>query len=224
MPGACASFLYNLHAGIHDIRSGRRRIVFVGSSEAPILPEVIEGYASMGALATVSKLCKLDGTDTADLRRSSRPFGDNCGFVIAESTQHVILMDDELALALGANIYGAVGDVFINADGYKRSISAPGPGNYLTMAKALASARALLGEEAIRRRSFVQAHGSSTPQNRLTESQILDRVAAAFGITAWPLAAVKAFIGHSLAPASADQLVNSLGYFCPGHLSGNQNH
>lgn len=216
--GACASFLYNLNAGIEDIRSGRSRIAVISSSEAPILPEVIEGYNAMGALATVDKLKRLDGG--FDLRRSSRPFGDNCGFVIAESTQHIVLMDDELALALGAQIHGSVADVFINADGYKKSISAPGPGNYLTLAKAVASMRSLLGDEALMKRSFIQAHGSSTPQNRVTESRILDRVAETFGISSWPITAVKAFVGHSLGPASGDQLVNSLGIFNQGILPG----
>jgi acetoacetyl-[acyl-carrier protein] synthase len=217
--GACASFLYNLRAGLEDIQSGRRRVVVVGCSEAPILPEVVDGYGTMGALATVEKLRRIDGGET-DLRRSSRPFGENCGFVIAESTQHVILMDDELALTLGADIYGSVSDVFVNADGYKKSISAPGPGNYLTVAKAVASARSLLGDDAIRQRSFVQAHGSSTPQNRVTESEILDRVAKTFNLDSWPVTAVKAYIGHSLAPASGDQLINSLGVFNQGILPG----
>lgn len=218
--GACASFLYNLQAGMEDIRSGRRRVVIVGSSEAPVTPEIIDGYATMGALATKEKLAKLDNTGTPDYRRTSRPFGENCGFTIAESTQQVVLMDDALAVELGATIYGSVADVFVHADGYKKSISAPGPGNYLTFARAVASARSLLGDEIIRQRSFVQAHGSSTPQNRVTESEILDRVADTFGITQWPVAAVKAYVGHSLAPASGDQMLNSLGVFDQGILPG----
>ena len=217
--GACASFLFNLRAGIEDIQSGRRRVVVVGSSEAPILPEVIEGFGAMSALATVERLQKLaDHGD--DLRRSSRPFGDNCGFVIAESTQHVVLMDDALALELGADIYGAVPSVYTHADGFKKSISAPGPGNYLTLGKAVASACDLLGNDVVARRSFVQAHGSSTPQNRVSESHILNHIAQVFGISHWPVTAVKAFVGHSLAPASGDQLVSSLGVFAQGILPG----
>ena len=42
--GACATYLYNLRQGVDDIRSGRRRVVLVGCAEAPILPEIIEGY------------------------------------------------------------------------------------------------------------------------------------------------------------------------------------
>ncbi len=218
--GACATFLYNLQKGIEGIASGRSRVVVVGNSEAPILPECIEGYAAMGALATEENLRLIEGRDDVDFRRSSRPFGQNCGFTLAESSQYLVLMDDELALELGADIHGAVPDVFINADGFKKSISAPGPGNYLTMAQAVAAASQLVGLDGVRQRSFIHAHGSSTPANRVTESQLLDRVAAAFGIEDWPVTAVKAFVGHSLAPASGDQLISALGSFRYGIIPG----
>lgn len=218
--GACASFLYNLQAAADDITSGKCRVAVVGCAEAPIVPEIIDGYATMGALASEEKLRKLDGTDEADPRRTSRPFGENAGFTMAEASQYVVLMDDALAIELGADIHGAVGDVFINADGFKKSISAPGPGNYITMAKAVASARAVLGEEAIQQRSFIQAHGSSTPQNRVTESQIFDQVAQVFGIENWPVVAVKAYVGHSLSAASGEQLIASLGVFKYGIIPG----
>src|SRR5690606_18342162 len=150
----------NLRAAVEDIASGRCRVAVVGNAEAPILPEIIDGYATMGALASEEKLKKLDGGDSTDPRRSSRPFGENCGFTMAEASQYIVLMDDALAFELGADVHGAVSDVFINADGFKKSISAPGPGNYITMAKAVAAAQAIVGEEAIRERSMIQAHGS----------------------------------------------------------------
>ncbi len=211
--GACASFLYNLQKATDAIQSGRARVVVVGSSEAPINQECIDGYGAMGALATEDGLRQIEGNEQVDFRRASRPFGENCGFTLAESSQFVVLMDDELALQLGADIHGAVPDVFINADGFKKSISAPGPGNYLCLSKAIASAVQLLGIDAVRQRSFVHAHGSSTPANRVTESELLGRLAATFGIEAWPITAVKAFVGHSLASASADQLISALGSF-----------
>ena len=179
--GACATFLYNLRAAVEDIKSGRCRVAVVGSSEAPITPEVIDGYAAMSALATDSDLRNLDGVDSIDYRRASRPFSSNCGFTLAESGQYVVLMDDELVLELGAEIYAAVPGVYVNADGYKKSISAPGPGNYITVAKAVALAKNLLGEEVVQNRSFMQAHGSSTPQNRLTESKSFGQVARGYG-------------------------------------------
>jgi acetoacetyl-[acyl-carrier protein] synthase len=221
--GACATFLYNLRIGVEDIRSGRRRVVVVGSTEAPLIPEVMDGYAAMSALATDADLRKLEGltaTQNPDYRRASRPFGENCGFTMAESGQFVVLMADDLAVELGAEIYGAVPGVYINADGHKKSISAPGAGNYITMGKAVGLAKTLLGDDVVRSKSFVQAHGSSTPQNRTTESRILNEVAKAFGISDWPVAAVKAYVGHSLGPASGDQLAASLGVFNYGILPG----
>ena len=211
--GACASFLYNLQKGSDMITSGRARVVLVGNGEAPITQECIEGYGAMGALATEDGLRQIGGSEEVDFRRASRPFSANCGFTLAESGQFFVLMDDALAMELGADIHGAVPDVFINADGFKKSISAPGPGNYLTMAKAVHAAMQIVGPQAVQQRSFVQAHGSSTPANRVTESEILDRVAEAFNISSWPVAAVKAYVGHSLASASADQLAATLGSF-----------
>ena len=218
--GACASFLYNLRLGVDDICAGRHRLVVCGCSEAPVTAEVLEAYSAMGALATAERVAKLDQRETADLQRSSRPFGDNCGFVMGESVQYFVLMDDELAVQLGAEIYGAVPHVFVNADGFKKSISAPGAGNYVTFAKAVAAAQAIVGEEVVREHSFIQSHGSSTPQNRVTESMIFDKVAASFNIKDWPVTAVKAFVGHPLGPASGDQLANALGVFADGILPG----
>lgn len=221
MLGACASFLYNLSLGVHDIRSGRARVVLVGAAEAPLVPEVFEGYRAMGALAEDEDLRKLDpGAAIPDWRRAVRPFGENCGFTLAESAQFFLLMDDALALELGADILGAVPDVFVHADGTKKSISAPGVGNYLTLGRAAALARQLLGEQALQQHSFVSAHGTSTPQNRITESDVLDRIASAFAIPQWPVNAVKCYLGHSLASASGDQLMAALGTFASGWLPG----
>ena len=221
--GACASFLYNLRLGVDDIASGRRRVVMVGTADAPITPEIIEGFRAMGALADDDSLKALDAlallTD-ADYQRACRPFARNCGFTIAEASQFVLLMDDALALETGAQILGAVPGVFVNADGWKRSISAPGIGNYVTLGKAVALANAMLGEQAVRERSFLHAHGTSTPKNRVTESHVFDRIAAANAIDDWPVVAVKAFVGHSQGSAAGDQLASALGSFAHGWLPG----
>ncbi|MEC6797132.1 beta-ketoacyl synthase [Photobacterium sp. S4TG1] len=215
--GACATFLYNLRQGMHDIQHGKAKVVIVGNAEAPVVPEIMEGFRVMGALAEDEQLKALDGTDSVDNRRACRPFSSNAGFTMAESAQFVVLMDDELALELGANIYGSVADVFVNADANKKSISAPGVGNYVTVAKAAALAKAILGEEGVKQ-TFVQAHGTGTPQNRVTESHILNEVAKTFGIESWPVAAIKSYVGHSMSAAAGDQLVASLGVWQYGWL------
>tara|TARA_R110002012_G_scaffold29142_5_gene90347 strand:- start:6349 stop:8238 length:1890 start_codon:yes stop_codon:yes gene_type:complete len=221
--GACASFLYNLRLGIDDIRAGRRRVVMVGTADAPITPEIIEGFRAMGALADDAGLKALDALELltdSDYQRACRPFARNCGFTMAEASQFVLLMDDALALDVGADILGSVPDVFVNADGYKRSISAPGIGNYITLGKAAALVRDMLGEKALKERTFLHAHGTSTPKNRITESHVFDEIARANGIEKWPVVAIKAFIGHSQGSAAGDQLASALGSFAHGLLPG----
>jgi acetoacetyl-[acyl-carrier protein] synthase len=218
--GACATFLYNLRSAVQDMQTGKVRLAIVGSAEAPITPEVIEGFGNMSALANENGLKKLDNTDSVDHRRTSRPFGQNCGFTIGEAAQFVVLMDDALVVEMGAKVMASIADVFVNADGYKKSITAPGPGNYITMAKSVALAQSILGKESLQQRSFILAHGSSTPQNRVTESLIYDRIATSFGIENWPVSAPKAFVGHTLGPASGDQMAMALGIFSENIMPG----
>jgi acetoacetyl-[acyl-carrier protein] synthase len=218
--GACATFLYNVKRGMDDIRRGDKRIVIVGNSEAPVHPHVIEGYRVMGALAEDEELMKLDNSDHCDNRRACRPFSSNAGFTVAEASVWIVLMDDELAMQHGAQVMGSVGDVFVNADGYKKSIPGPGIGNYLTVAKAVASARAILGEDLVRTGTYMQAHGTGTPQNRVTESHILNEVAQKFGLERWLVGAVKCYVGHSMAPAGGEQLAAILGAWHDGWVPG----
>ena len=217
---ACATFLSNLRHAVSDLQAGKIRVAMVGNSEAPIGPELMDGFGTMGALASDDAMIKTYGDEQVDHRRASRPFGKNCGFTIGESSQYFILMDDALVMTLGAPCLGAITDVFIDADGIKKSITAPGPGNHISMAKATAAAVNVAGLDTVRDKSFVLAHGSSTPQNRVTESQIFDQVANAFGIQEWPVAAVKAYLGHTIAPASGDQLAAALGSFEYGIVPG----
>ncbi len=218
--GACATFLYGLQAAVRDIRSGKRRVAIVGNAEAVVVPEAFEGFCNMSALGSDENLCKLDASTSPDWRRASRPFGENCGFTLAEGTQYVVLMDDALAIELGADIHGAVPEVFINADGVKKSISAPGAGNLISFAKAVAAAINIVGKETVQKHSFVHAHGSSTPANRVTESQLIDRVAQAFDINDWPVTAVKSYVGHTISVAGGDQLSSALGTFKYGIIPG----
>lgn len=221
--GACASFLYNLQAAVSDIRSGRRRLAVIGTSDAPITPEIIEGFRVMGALADDASLLALDALEKltdADYQKACRPFAKNCGFTMAEGAQYLMLTDDSLALELGAQIFGSVPDVFVNADGFKKSISAPGIGNYVTLAKSAALVKTILGEESLQKHSYVHAHGTSTPKNRVTESHVLNEVAKAFNIQSWPVAAIKCYVGHSQGTAAGDQTISALGTWAHNLIPG----
>ncbi len=218
--GACATFLYNAKQGIDEIRYRGKRIAVVGSTEAPVTPELVEAFRTMGALAEDDALMALDGSNEPDNRRACRPFSSNAGFTISEAGVFIVLMDEQLALECGAEIYGSIADIYVNADGYKKSIPGPGIGNYITVGKALGLARSIVGEDVVSNRSFIHAHGTGTPQNRVTESHILSEMAKAFKIAKWPVAAIKAYLGHTLAPASGDQITSALGTWQEGWIPG----
>ena len=75
------------------------------------------------------------------------------------------------------------------------------------------------GKAGIRRKGPA---GTGTPQNRVTESHILNEVAKTFGIEQWTTSAVKSYLGHSLGAAAADQIAAALGVWHTGIIPGIQ--
>jgi len=213
--GACATFQYNLKLGISMIRSGESLISVVGAAESGIVPEIYEAFSATKGLAEDKNLIKLqeklgENFDEPNHRNICRPFGENIGMSLGESAQFVILMADSLALELGLNIHGAALSSHIHADGYKKSISGPGAGNYLTVGKVFNEIKKHFGQEAMNK-TFFHAHGTSTPQNRESESHIISSMSKAFGVESLPVTAIKSYLGHSLAAAGGDQMISSLG-------------
>mgnify|MGYP001242676451 FL=1 len=213
--GACATFQYNLKLGISMIQSGESLISFVGAAESGIVPEIYEAFAATRGLAEDKNLIKLQkklGEDykIPNHRKICRPFGENIGMILGESAQFVVLMQDSLALELGLNIHGTALSSHIHSDGYKKSISGPGAGNYLTVGKTFNEIKKHFSSAALNK-TFFHAHGTSTPQNRESESHIISSISKAFGIEALPVTAIKSYLGHSLAAAGGDQMISALG-------------
>ena len=220
--GACATFLYNLDIAVRSIRNDEADLAVVGSADCNTQPEIVDSFASMRAMAGDKAICDLQSKlnepnpDVPDFTRACRPFGENTGMVMGESSQVLILMSDKLAMEVGAIVHGAVGGVHINADGYKKSISAPGPGNYVSMAMCMAELRAILGVETFERQIACIAHGSGTPANRTTESWVVSDAAVALGLDALPVTGVKGRLGHSMGSASGDGIATALGILSHG--------
>ena len=214
--GACATFLFNLQLGKESIENGNARVVIVGGAEAPITPEIIDGFFAISALSDDKRMLELQSqlnepANKPDQRKACRPIGENIGMVMGESAQFVILMDEDIALELGAKIYASVQAVASHADGFKKSISGPGIGNYITLAKCVAEASKQLSSKSLKNETYVHAHGTGTPANRTSESHVLDEIAKVFGIKSWPVTAIKSYLGHSMAVAAGDQLNCVLG-------------
>ena len=220
--GACATFFYNLNAATTLIKSNEVDFAVIGSAEAPINPEVTDGFFATTGIADDKKILAMqerhgEPFDKVDFSKACRPFGDNCGLVLGESSQFAIVTSLEFAIEIGAEILCAVPNVYINSDGIKKSISSPGIGNYLTMGQAF---KKYLKDHEKPKLSCVIAHGTGTFQNRSTESDVLSRCATSLEIKNLKVTGLKGYLGHTMGPAGGDQLACSLGIFDRGIIPG----
>lgn len=220
--GACATFFYNLNAATTLIKSNEVDFAVIGSAEAPINPEVTDGFFATTGIADDKKILAMqerhgEPSDKVDFSKACRPFGDNCGLVLGESSQFAIVTSLEFAIEIGAEILCAVPNVFINSDGIKKSISSPGIGNYLTMGQAF---KRYLKDHEKPKLSCVIAHGTGTFQNRSTESDVLSKCATSLEMKNLKVTGLKGYLGHTMGPAGGDQLACSLGIFDRGIIPG----
>lgn len=220
--GACATFLYNLDLALKGIKNNELDFTIVGSSEAPINPEITDGFLATTGIADDKKILEMqkrngEGDNEINYRNSCRPFGDNAGMILGEGAQFVAVTTLEFALEKGLQILGGFTDVAINADGFKKSISSPGIGNYLTMAQSLSNTMKI---GCSLKNSMVVAHGTGTFQNRSTESDVLNKVAEGFELKDWKVTALKGMLGHTMGPAAGDELMVALGIWNQGIVPG----
>ena len=221
--GACATFLYNLDLALKGIKNNELDFSIVGSAEAPINPEITDGFLATTGIADDKKILEMqirnndDNSEEVDHKNACRPFGDNAGMILGEAAQFAAVTTLEFAIKNGLKILGGFTDVAINADGFKKSISSPGIGNYITMAQSLSNT---LKIGCSIQESIVIAHGTGTFQNRSTESDVLNRVAEGFKLKNWKVTALKGMLGHTMGPAAGDELITALGIWNHGLIPG----
>ena len=219
--GACATYLYNMSAALNLLKNNDIDIAIVGSSEAPIVPEVTDGFLATTGIADDKKILAMQERNgegkNLDLTKACRPFGDNCGLILGESAQFSIVTTLDFAIEIGADILCAVPEIFINADGIKKSISSPGIGNYITMAQAFSKSKKDIIEL---KNSLVIAHGTGTFQNRSTESDVISKTATSLKVKDLLVTGLKGYIGHSMGPAGGDGLLAAIGIWQNGIIPG----
>ncbi|MDC3144662.1 beta-ketoacyl synthase [SAR86 cluster bacterium] len=221
--GACATFLYNLDLALKGIKNNELDFSIVGSAEAPINPEITDGFLATTGIADDKKILEMqirnddENIIEVDHKNACRPFGDNAGMILGEAAQFVAVTTLEFAITNGLKIHGGFTDVAINADGFKKSISSPGIGNYVTMAQSLSNTLKL---GCSIQDSIVIAHGTGTFQNRSTESDVLNRVAEGFELKNWKVTALKGMLGHTMGPAAGDELITAIGIWNHGLIPG----
>lgn len=192
---ACASGATAIQLGVEAIRRGEcERALAIGA----------DGSATAEALIRFSLLSALS-TANDDPTKASKPFSkDRDGFVLAEGGAALVLESLESAKARGATVLGVLRGCGEKADDFHRTRSKP-DGSPAIAAIRAALEDAGLGDDGI---SYVNAHGTSTPENDKMEHLSLSTV---FGdhLKRMPVSSNKSMIGHTLSAAGAVEAVFS---------------
>ncbi|MEB3227019.1 MAG: beta-ketoacyl-ACP synthase II [Synechocystis sp.] len=181
---ACAAGSNAIGDAFRLIQNSYAKAMICGGTEAAMTPLGFAGFAAARALSF-----RNDDPTTA-----SRPFDkDRDGFVMGEGSGILLLEELETALARGAKIYAEIVGYGMTCDAYH--ITSPVPDGYgATQAIKLALQDGGLKPEEI---SYINAHGTSTPANDVTETRAIKQ---AIGAHAYNLAvsSTKSMTGHLL--------------------------
>jgi len=193
---ACASGTQAIGEALEAIRRGAADVMLTGGADAQVTPLSFAGFAALRAVSTRNN----------DPTRASRPFdAGRDGIVIGEGAAVLVLEALDHALARGARIYAEVLGQAASADAYHiAQPEATGAGPSRAMRWALADAG--VAPTAV---DYINAHGTSTPQNDSAETAAIKRV---FGEHAYRLAisSSKSMIGHCFGAAGAIEAVAAI--------------
>jgi 3-oxoacyl-[acyl-carrier-protein] synthase II len=190
---ACASGSHAVGEAYRMIRDGYIDGAITGGSEAALTSLGIGGFIAMRALST-----RNDAPEAA-----SRPFdAERDGFVMSEGAAALILEEREAAVSRGANILAEIAGYAANGDAYHMTSPSPeGQGAWRCMMLCLQD-----GELDPNQVDYINAHGTSTPQGDVAETQAIKHV---FGERAAKIAvsSTKSMTGHTLGAAGAIESV-----------------
>jgi 3-oxoacyl-[acyl-carrier-protein] synthase II len=189
---ACATANHAIGEAWRTIKMNDAQIMFAGGSEAAVIPIGIAGFCAMKAMSTRND----------DPKRASRPFDqDRDGFVMGEGSGVLVLEELEHARKRGAKIYCEIAGYGNTADAHHLTAPSPGgEGAARCMKMALATGGLNLTDI-----SYINAHGTSTPQGDVCETQAIKTV---FGDYARKLmvSSTKGATGHMLGAAGAVEM------------------
>lgn len=193
---ACASGATSIQLGVEAIRRGECDRALSIAADGSATAEALIRFSLLSALSTHNDIPE----------KASKPFSkDRDGFVLAEGSGALVLESLEAALARGATVLGILRGCGEKADDFHRTRSKP-DGSPAIAAVRAALADAGLSEGEI---DYVNAHGTSTPENDKMEHLSLSTV---FGerTGSMPISSNKSMIGHTLSAAGAVEAAFSL--------------
>ena len=171
---ACSSALNAVMLGANLLRTGQVKAALVGGAES------------------LSKF-HLNGFHTLMIldRQPCRPFdAERNGLNLGEGAGYLVIEPEEEALARGAGILAYIDGYANTCDAFHQTASSDnGEGAFLAMRGALEMAGLQPADI-----DYINAHGTATPNNDLSESAALRRL---FGDTMPAVSSTKAFTGHT---------------------------
>ena len=190
---ACATGAHCIGDAFRTIVYGDAEAMIAGGTEANITPLTIGGFNAMKALSTRND----------EPEKASRPFEKNRdGFVVAEGAGILVLEELQFALKRKAKIHAELVGFGYTGDAYH--ITAPSPdGDGAIRCMKMAIKDAGITPEGV---DYINAHGTSTPLNDLTETLAIKKV---FGGHAKkvPISATKSMTGHLLGAAGSTEAI-----------------
>lgn len=171
---ACSSALNAIMLGANLLRTGQAERVLAGGAES----------LSRFHLNGFNTLMILD-------HHPCRPFdAQRNGLNLGEGAGYLVLESEDQAMSRGARILGYISGYANTCDAYHQTASSPeGEGAYLAMSQAIRMAGLQPADI-----DYINAHGTATPNNDLSESAAIQRL---FGDTIPAISSTKAFTGHA---------------------------
>ncbi|MBN9684648.1 MULTISPECIES: beta-ketoacyl-[acyl-carrier-protein] synthase family protein [unclassified Corallococcus] len=193
MSTGCTASLDAISAAFDLVRSGQVDVAVTGSAEAPLTSMCFASFDVIGATSR-----RNDSPATA-----SRPFDkQRDGFVAAEGAAIVVLEELERARARGARILAELVGAASSCNAYHMT-NLTVDGEDLAHCIRLALEDARLPPDAV---DHVSAHGSSTPQNDLFETNAI-KVALGARARRITVNSLKSMLGHALGASNALEVV-----------------
>lgn len=184
---ACSSAANAIMLGARLIKAGRLDRVLVGGTDS-LSKFTINGFKTL--LIQSDRLCA-----PFDVHRNGLNLGEAAAYLVLESDA-IVETERKKVLAYLTG-YGNANDAY-----HQTASSENGEGAFLAMQKALKMAK--LNPNHI---SYINAHGTATPNNDLSESKALQRI---FNNNIPDFSSTKPFTGHTLAAAAAVEAVFSI--------------
>lgn len=195
IPTGCAGSLDAIACAMREIQYGKSDIIITGATEAPLTPIVVAAFSKIGATSTKFNHSPSKASRPFDVDRDGFVLGEGCGILILESYEH--------ALKRGAPIYAElIGTGSVNNAYHMTDI--PQDGKDIARSCKLAIQDANIDAEEI---DYINAHGSSTPQNDFAETQAYRSI---FGehVKNIPVTSLKSLIGHALSASGSIETIS----------------